>query len=452
MKKLWQKQWQLNVVIESFETKEDLVLDQKLVKYDVYCSLAHAKMLQKIGILSIEELEDIQKGLQEILQLEEKGEFVLQPGDEDMHTKIENYLTKQYGEAGKKIHTGRSRNDQVLVALRLFTKEQLLSIWQELLAVINSFQRFAKQYEFVPMPGYTHMQKAMPSSVGMWAASFVESFFDDIAVLEKTVTLIDTSPLGSAAGYGAPLNLDRAYTAQLLGFSSVQQNSLYCQNARGKLEAIVIATLHNILLTINKFATDVLLFSTSEYGYLTIAKELCSGSSIMPQKRNVDVAELLRSKAHVVLGHYVQVSSITSNLPSGYNRDLQDTKKPLMESLSVTNDSLKVTRMLLKHITVHSSVMHKALTPEIFATHSALQLVHTGVAFRDAYQAVGEKGGSAYRLDKKTALKQATHIGATGNLGLQRLKRQYLEQQKYFTLMHKAHGRALSALFEQKKK
>lgn len=446
MKKLWQKQWQLNEVIESFETKDDLLLDQKLVKYDVYCSLVHAKMLQKLDILSVKELEDIQKGLQEILQLEEKGEFLLQPGDEDIHTKIENYLTEQYGEAGKKIHTGRSRNDQVLVAMRLFTKEQLLDIWQELLSVIASFQQFAKHYEFVPMPGYTHMQKAMPSSVGMWAASFVESFLDDIAVLENTFNLTNTSPLGSAAGYGAPLNLDRAYTAKLLGFSSVQQNSLYCQNSRGKLEAVIIASLHTILLTINKFATDVLLFSTSEYGYFTIAKELCSGSSIMPQKRNVDIAELLRSKAHVVLGHYVQVSSITSNLPSGYNRDLQDTKKPLMESLSVTKDSLKVTQMLIENITVNTKVMHQALTPEIFATHRALQLVHTGIAFRDAYQAVGEKGGSTYHLDKKTALKQATHIGATGNLGLGKLARKLQKKKQLFTLQETLYHQTKEAL------
>jgi len=263
--KLWQKNNQtLDSFIESFETKDDLVLDQKLALYDVYGSLAHAKMLEKIGILSRKELAQITLGLKKIREKVELNEFNLQPGDEDIHTKIENFLTEEYGTVGKKIHTGRSRNDQVLTAIRLYSKDKLLEIWEELLLLIESFHTFSKIYETVPMPGFTHMQKAMPSTVGMWANAFVEGLLDDVSVLRSVYDLNDQSPLGSAAGYGVPLPLDREYAAELLGFKNVQNNSIYCQNSRGKIEAQIIASFISIVFDINKFATDVLFFTSSD--------------------------------------------------------------------------------------------------------------------------------------------------------------------------------------------
>lgn len=432
MKKLWEKDWQLNRLIETFETKDDLLVDQKLLKFDVYASIAHAKMLYKIGIISRKELSLITKGLLEILELGKMGNFTLQAGDEDIHTKIENFLTEKYKNAGKKIHTGRSRNDQVLTALRLYTKEKLLFIWKDLLTLTKSFFNFAKKYEFTPMPGYTHMQKAMPSSVGLWAGAFVEALLDDLVVLKSVYSLINKSPLGSAAGYGVPLNIDRNYTSDLLGFNTLQTNSLYSQNSRGKLEAVVIAVLNSCLLDINKFASDVLLFTTSEFGFFKVSDNLSSGSSIMPQKKNVDIAELLRSKIHLALGYYTQLVSISSNLPSGYNRDLQDSKKPFIEALEITQDSLKVANILVNNLSPNKEKLEAALTPDIFATHSALDLVSKGIPFREAYKKVGANISDIKISNKKEYLKKSTHLGGTGNLYLESYDHQLQAEEKIY--------------------
>lgn len=398
MKKLWQKnKTKLNNLIEAFETKGDLVLDQKLIKYDVLGSIAHSKMLNKIGIITSEELNKLEQGLNEVLRLDKLGKFKLQSGDEDIHTKIENYLTKEYGEGGKKIHTARSRNDQVLTALRLYNKDKLEEIQKHLLALIQSFHKFSKKYEDISMPGYTHMQKAMPSSISLWAESFKNSFLDDLSLIKAIYKLNNQSPLGSAAGYGVPIKLDKQFTAKLLGFEKVQENPLYCQNSRGKIEAAILASLISVLQTINKFATDLMLFTTAEFNLFNVSDELTTGSSMMPQKKNLDIAELLRSKVHLVLGNYTQIVSLSSNLISGYNRDIQDSKKPLMESLEITLDSLIVAKVLLENITPNKEVLEEAMTEDLFATEKALKLVLQGKSFRDAYQEIGKeilkKGG-----------------------------------------------------------
>ena len=397
MKKLWQKNTdQLDPTIEAFETKGDLLLDQKLLIYDVYGSIAHAKMLKKIGIISGDELVKIHKGLLEILELNNKNKFILGQGDEDIHTKIENYLTENFGEVGKKVHTGRSRNDQVLTAIRLYSKVELKNIQVEVAELINSFKLFGKMYGSIPMPGYTHMQKAMPSSIGLWAGSFVAALEDDTKSLKAVYDLIDQSPLGSAAGYGVSIKLDKKYTANLLGFKKVQENPIYCQGSRGKFEAFILAALIQILLTINKFASDSLLFTTQEFGFLKPSSGVTTGSSIMPQKKNLDLAELLRSKVHLVLGNYTQIVSLSSNLISGYNRDIQDSKKPLMESLEITLESLKVAKILLENLTPDKEKLETAMTEDLFATEKALKLVLKGESFRNAYKKIGkeyEKGG-----------------------------------------------------------
>ena len=391
MKKLWQKnKTKLNSSIEAFETKGDLLLDQKLIKYDVLGSTAHAKMLHKIGILTGEELNELEQGLSEILRLDKVGKFKLQYGDEDIHTNIENYLTEKHGEVGKKIHTARSRNDQVLTALRLYTKTELEEIQKYLLELIQSFHQFSKKYESVPMPGYTHMQKAMPSSVGLWSESFKDSLLDDLDLVKAAYKLNNQSPLGSAAGYGVSIKLDKELTAKLLGFNKVQKNPLYCQNSRGKIEAAILASLISILLTINKFATDLMLFTTQEFNFFKVSEELTTGSSIMPQKKNLDVAELLKSKVHLVLGNYIQIVSLSSNLISGYNRNIQDSKKPLMESLEIALESLKITKILLENLTPNKEKLEAAMTDELFATEKALKLVLKGESFRNAYQQVGK--------------------------------------------------------------
>lgn len=430
--KLWQKNTEsLDSFIETFETKDDLILDQKLAIYDIYGSLAHAKMLEKIGILSLSELNLLTKGLREIQKHIEKNQFILTAGDEDIHTKIENYLIEKYGDVGKKIHTGRSRNDQVLTALRLYTKDMLLSLWSDLLRLTETFHTFSQLYEMTPMPGFTHMQKAMPSTVGMWGNAFTEALLDDLEALKTAYVLNDQSPLGSAAGYGMPLPLDRKYTADLLGFKKVQSNPIYCQNSRGKVEAQIIAALSTTLFDINKFATDVLYFTSSEVGYFTVSQKLASGSSIMPQKKNIDIAELLRSKLHVLLGNYTQILSLSSNLISGYNRDLQDNKKPLIESLNLTQDSIKAATLLVTNLKPNIAKLHSALTPEIFATHQALDLVKKGMPFRIAYQTVGNGLDKIPYKDAAELTKQSMHIGGTGNLILEHFS-QIIKQERHF--------------------
>lgn len=397
MKKLWQKnKTKLNSLIETFETKDDLILDQKLIKYDVLGSIAHAKMLNKIGILTIEEVNKLELGLNEILKLDKSGKFKLEYGDEDIHTKIENFLTEKYGETGKKIHTARSRNDQVLTALRLYSKNELEEIQKHLLALIQCFHKFSKTYVNIPMPGYTHMQKAMPSSISLWSESFKDSLLDDLSLVKAVYKVNNQSPLGSAAGYGVSIKLDKQLTAKILGFEKVQENPLYCQNSRGKIEAAILASLISILSTINKFATDLMLFTTQEFNFFKVSDALTTGSSIMPQKKNIDIAELLKSKVHLILGNYTQIVSLSSNLISGYNRDIQDSKKPLMESLEITLDSLRVTKVLLENLTPNKEKLEAAMTNELFATEKTLKLVLQGESFRNAYKKVGKeysKGG-----------------------------------------------------------
>ncbi|MDP3998505.1 MAG: argininosuccinate lyase [bacterium] len=447
MVKLWQKNWQLDRFIESFETKDDLVLDQKLAIFDVYGSLAHIKMLAKIGILSSGELKEATKGLLKIIELIREDKFQLQPGDEDIHTKVENFITEHNGEVGKKIHTGRSRNDQVLTDIQLFAKEKLTEILNEIIETSESFHSFARKNEFVAMPGYTHSQKAMPSSVGMWASSFAESFMDDLDLVRGAFEVNDKCTLGSAAAYGVPLNLDRDCTARLLGFKSVLNNSLYCQNSRGKNQAAIIGALISVLSTINKFATDVLLFTSPEFDYFTVSEEICSGSSIMPQKKNVDIAELLRSKLPILLGYYVQMVGVSGNLMSGYNRDLQDTKKSLIESLEIALDSLKVAKILINNLKANKEKLKKSLTPEIFSTHFALDLVAEGKPFREAYK-LAAGGIPRYPSNIEKVLKKSTHKGGTGNLCLAELGKKIKKEKKKASQISKLYKSAIRNLLK----
>lgn len=437
MKKLWQKETIINVELEAFETKDDIVLDQKLIPYDLLGTIAHILMLKKIGLLTTNECNEGIMGLRKMMTLFDKGQFEISFGEEDMHTKIETYLTEYYGDVGKKIHTGRSRNDQVLTALRLYTKEMLLNLSVEVVILTHILLTFAKAHEYVPLAGYTHMQKAMPSSLGMWAASFAESLLDDLMSLGSTLTLVDQSPLGSAAGYGVPIPLDRGYSAQLLGFKRVQVNPVYCQNSRGKIEASVLSSVVQLLMTINKITTDVLLFTTSEFNYFSIDQTLTSGSSIMPQKKNIDIAELLRAKVHDVLASYVKVVSISSNLPSGYNRDIQDTKKPLIESLELSVSCVKMTKLLIQNLQPNNDALFAGMTSELLATHKAFSLVKEGMPFRVAYQKVGShlEDLPKFSID---ILKQSTHLGGTGNLQLS-------------ALFHEVSKKKISVITEKKK-
>ncbi|MDE1822991.1 MAG: argininosuccinate lyase [Candidatus Micrarchaeota archaeon] len=389
--KLWDKGYGIDRGIEEFTTGNDYILDRKLLKYDCKASIAHAKMLGKIGVLSDAEVKKLVSGLNQIIELDKKGKFEIKKEDEDCHTAIENYLTSKLGAVGKKIHTARSRNDQVAVALRLYYKDELKTCQTLASAFIKSLKAFSKKYGNIVMPGYTHTRKAMPSSAGMWTAAFIESMEDNVKQLKDVYSLIDQSPLGTGAGYGVPMKVDRQFTAKELGFAKVQESPIYVQNSRGKFEAAIVHALSMLMLDLNKMSQDLIMFSMPEFGYFIMPKEFTTGSSMMPHKRNPDALELLRASYHVVNSYEFQIKGIVSNLISGYNKDFQLTKEPTMKSFEIAEQSMVIASTLMNGIKVDKEACKKAMTEELFATQQAYLLVKKGVPFRDAYKKVGKK-------------------------------------------------------------
>jgi argininosuccinate lyase len=386
---LWHRSITPNPWLETFLAGEDYRLDQRLVVHDCRGSLAHARMLHGIGILNATELSCLESGLAEIAALAELGEFPITPQDEDGHTAIEHYLTARCGEAGKKIHTGRSRNDQVLTALRLWEKEQIGVLTLALDAYIESLDAASSRAEHVELPGYTHMQAAMPTSVPTWLGSYVAAARDDREILELVLRLVDQCPLGTAAGFGVPVvRVDRERVAEELGFARVQENPMYAQLSRGRMEAFFLSACSQVAHGLNRLASDLLLFSTREFGFVVLPESLCTGSSLMPQKRNADVLEIVRGTHHVVHAEQTKVQSLTASLISGYNRDVQLTKGPLFAGVAATLDALRAMILVLNEMRIDEEACKAALTDELYATERALTLVARGVPFRDAYNKV----------------------------------------------------------------
>lgn len=378
--------------VEEFTVGDDYLVDQKLVKHDCLASMAHAKMLGKVGILKKKEVEELVKGIEEIIALDKEGKFSVTKEQEDCHTAIENYLTEKLEDLGKKIHTGRSRNDQVIAALRLYYMEET----GEVMGLIHDFtkvmEKFVKKYGSIEIPGYTHTRKAMPSSVALWGNSFIESMKDDMKLIKMALELVDQSPLGTGAGYGVPMKVSRNHTAKLLGFKKVQNNAIYVQNSRGKFESTILHALTQVMLDLNKISTDLIIFSMPEFGYFELSEEFCTGSSIMPQKKNPDVLELVRAKYHIVVSYEFQVKNLIGNLLSGYNRDFQLTKKPVMEGIEITKKCLEVMNPMIENLKVNEETCKKGLTGEIYATDEAYKLVkEKSIPFREAYKLVSEK-------------------------------------------------------------
>lgn len=389
--KLWQKGVPLNKQIEAFTVDNDYLLDQQLLTYDCTASIAHARMLGKTGILTATEVEALVDELNNIKTLAAEGNFTIKQEDEDCHTAIENHLTQNLGETGQKIHTGRSRNDQVLTALRLFYKDALDACDEEIDTLQQAMRSFATKYKTVAFPGWTHTRKAMPSSINLWVNSIIDAMEDNKLLLKTALQLVDQSPLGTGAGYGVPMQLDREFTAKDLQFSKIQANPIYAQNSRGKFEATILHTLSQIMFDLNKMATDLIFFSLPEYGFIELPDEFCTGSSIMPQKKNPDVLELLRAKYHNVVAKEFQLKSLTSNLISGYHRDLQLTKEPVFTSFQMTLSSLSITTLIFKNLTVNEINCKNGLTEELFATQNVYKRVQNGVPFREAYRQVAKK-------------------------------------------------------------
>lgn len=418
--KLWQKNYTLDSMMESFTVRKDYILDEDLVLSDIIGSASQAKGLVKMGILTEEEGKNILEGLDKIAMLRLNNDFPIERSDEDCHTAIEMFLTKEYGDTGKKIHTGRSRNDQVQTALRIYMREAALKISAASLSFASSLIEFAKKNEDVPMPGRTHMQIAMPSSVALWAMSFAEEIIEEAGMMMSFYSVLDQSPLGSAASYGTTLPTDREYLAQLMGFSKVQNNVLYANNCRGKFEAMFLDHAGYIALTISKLAQDLMLFTLPEFGYFSLPRELCTGSSIMPQKKNPDGLELARSRTSLIVSAAARVKDMIKSLPSGYNRDFQDTKEPLMEGVNATLELVRIMDLMTQKLEVYPENLIKACTPELYATDKVMDNVLNGGNFRDSYKNVGLNLDKVEKdADPVASMKRRTVIGSAGNLRIE---------------------------------
>ncbi len=412
MAKLWDKGEDVAQELEAY-LASDIAVDQKLVKYECIASKAHAKMLEKLGIIDKKELGRIITTLNEIIELDRAGKFVITIHDEDVHTKVENYLVEKLGDTGKKIHTYRSRNEQVLTNMRLYTLAELKKIKQKTRELAFELIMFAKKHERVPMPGYTHMQKAMLSSVGLWAGAFAESLLDDVKLLENALELADQSPLGSGASYGIPEKIDRELTAKEMGFERIQNNVLYCQNSRGKIDSISINALSQIMITLSKMAQDIILFTTSEFGYFSLSSEVSTGSSIMPQKRNPDVSELVKGNASVMLSYEFLVKNAITGVPSGYMKETQVVKEATIKAFELALGSLRAMKVQINGLVVNKERCISACTPELFATDEAYDLVKKeGIPFRDAYKRVGKNLDSLKKRDPVNELEKRLKNGS----------------------------------------
>ena len=417
-KKIWNtKGVESSYEIASFLAGEDIELDKSIFIYDIDATIAHIKGLASIGVIKKNELAKLIKSLKELRLKFLNKSFKLTEKYEDCHSAIEFYLTKELGELGKKVHTGRSRNDQVLVAMRLFAKKNLIDFKKSNKSIARVLLRMAKKHENNPMPGYTHLQRAMPSSWGLWFASYAESFIDNVDLINSTIEWIDSNPLGSAAGYGVALPLDRKLTTKELGFKRTQINSLYIQNSRGKYEMQIINTLKQSMLDVRKFSWDMSLFLSQEFDLLKIDKVYLTGSSIMPNKHNPDVIEILRANYSILAGQASELENLLS-LPSGYQRDLQLTKRSLISSFDISLKSLNILPKLIGSIKVNKSKSIAYIDEEMKMTDKVYALVAQGKPFRDAYNLIKNSDDlSSYAQSNSKDYSE----GSPGNLALDKL-------------------------------
>ncbi|PCJ16815.1 MAG: argininosuccinate lyase [Candidatus Cloacimonadota bacterium] len=389
-KKLWQTKSGLHPLVEAYTTS-DILADQLLLPYDIQASSAHASMLCKIGVIDSDEESELQKALDEILSLYNSDKFILTKDQEDCHTAIEQYITEHYGQVGKKIHTGRSRNDQALVMMRLYMKDQVQEVSVKLKDLFDVFEVVSKKYMDVAMPGYTHMQRAMPTSVGIFFDSYFCAFKDISLLMSGLKEFIDQNPLGSAAGFGINhLELDRQETTDLLNMNRVQTNPLYCALSRGYFENTILSTLSQIMILTSRFSVDMMLFTTQEFSYFSLSDEYVTGSSIMPQKKNYDLFEVMRGNSKLFFGYESQIRDIILGLGSGYHRDLGLTKVPFVRALDLLQTTLDLLIEVVPNLNVNKENLKKSMTKELFVTDEVYKKVAKGEAFRDAYLEVKE--------------------------------------------------------------
>ncbi len=418
--KLWDKGFSTDKKIDLFTVGNDRELDLVLAKYDVIGSLAHAKMLHKIGLLSSDEMGMVEKELGEISSLIQQGNFIIEEAFEDVHSKIEFMLTEKLGDTGKKIHTARSRNDQVLVDVHLYLREEIKEIRGMILGFFDLLMKLSETHKNNLLPGYTHFQVAMPSSFGMWFSAYAESLIDDLYMLNAAYQVVDQNPLGSAAGYGSSFPIDRDHTTEEMGFSDLKVNSVAAQMSRGKTERSVAFAMSSVAGTLSKFAMDICLYMSQNFGFVSFPDELTTGSSIMPHKKNPDVFELIRGKCNKIQSLPFELTLITNNLPSGYHRDLQLLKEGLIPSIQALKACLEMFTFSLGSIQVNKNIVDQKIYDYLFTVEEVNKLVQEGVPFRDAYKIVGGKVVDGdFMPDKKVV---HTHIGSVGNLALDRIK------------------------------
>ena len=431
MKKLWDKGYDTEKLVEQYTIGNDRVLDLKLAKYDVQGNAAHAKMLKKIGILTEKELEDILNGLDKIQKTIDNGSFVIEESFEDVHSKIEFELTQMIGEAGKKIHTARSRNDQVLVDLHLYVKDEIKLIKDAMKQLFDTLLELSEQYKDVLIPGYTHMQVAMPSSFGLWFSAYAESLVDDLIMLNAAYQVADQNPLGSGAGYGTGFPIDRTYTTELLGFKTLKYNVVAAQMSRGRLEKTMAFAMASVSGTLSKLASDVCLYMSPNFNFLGFPKELTTGSSIMPHKQNPDVFELLRAKSNKIQNLPMEITLLVNNLTSGYHRDFQLLKESFIMAIESVKENLRMTEFMIKQVQIKKGILEKEIYNYLYTAESANKLVMQGMSFREAYKVIGKKVlDGDYTPDKNI---QYTHEGSIGNLCLNEIREKFMTQFNAFT-------------------
>lgn len=412
--KLWEKSVQVNREIERFTVGRDRELDLYLAKYDVLGSMAHITMLESIGLLEKDELETLLAELKQIYGVAEQGDFLIEEGVEDVHSQVELMLTRKLGDMGKKIHSGRSRNDQVLLDLKLFTRAQLKEIAGLVEMLFGELIAQSERYKDILMPGYTHLQIAMPSSFGLWFGAYAESLVDDMLFLQAAYKMCNRNPLGSAAGYGSSFPLNRTLTTRLLGFDALNYNVVYAQMGRGKMERNVAFALASIAGTLSKLAFDACMFNSQNFGFVKLPDECTTGSSIMPHKKNPDVFELIRAKCNKIQSLPQQIMMIANNLPSGYFRDLQIIKEVFLPAFEELKDCLRMTTYIVERIKVNEHILDDDKYWPIFSVEEVNRLVREGMPFRDAYKKVGlDIEAGRFVSDKQV---HHTHEGSIGNL------------------------------------
>ncbi len=418
--KLWDKGLPTDQKIDMFTVGNDRQLDLVIAKYDVRATMAHAKMLHSVGLISKSDIEAIETELNVLAQQIEEGSFVIEDQFEDVHSKIEFELTKKIGDAGKRIHTARSRNDQVLVAMHLYLKDELQHIKSQVKELSQSLLISAGKYKDILLPGYTHLQIAMPSSFGLWFSAYAESFVDDLYFVNAALKVVDQNPLGSAAGYGSSFPIDREFTTKELGFEALKYNVVAAQMSRGKSEKSVAFAMSSIAGTLAKLAMDVCLYMSQNFDFMSIPSEFTTGSSIMPHKKNPDVFELIRGKCNKIQALPYELSLLTNNLPSGYHRDLQLLKEGVVPAIQDLKASLEMAVYALKNVTVNHTILEDDKYDYLFSVDTLNELVMQGMSFRDAYVKIGldiENGN--YKPEKNT---KHSHIGSINNLCLQNIE------------------------------